>query len=316
MDQNCRRRVSDLLVIFLLSGLAAGVARSQTPATSVGTTPGSTTGKAAGLSVDTPEAADKVVLKVGDQQFTKADLDFLFQNIAPQARQALATQGKKPFGDQFALMVMLSQQAHLHHLDETPAFVHRLALEKQQMEAQAEYQAINEQARVTPEEINQYYTAHSADYDEIQVRQFVIYKKPAAPPAGAGTSPAAARPGLAPEEAKARAEAIRKEVAAGTDIKKVMDDFRAPGAVIIDAEPRKIRRGGMRPEMAKVAFALKDGEISEPVDLPQALILFQVTGHNHLDVKDVTPEIEKSFQQEKVDAAITEVKKTHAFVDG
>ena len=101
-------------------------------------------------------------------------------------------------------------------------------------------------------------------------------------------------PGLSPEEAKTRAEAIRKELAAGTDIKKVMEDFKAPGDVIIEAEPRKIRRGGMRPEMEKVAFALKDGEISEPVDLPQALVFFQVTGHSHVDLKDVTPEIEKN----------------------
>ncbi len=255
---------------------------------------------------------DKVVLKVGDKQFTKAEMDSLIGNLPPQAQRALATQGKKPLAEQFALIVMLSRQAETHHLDQTPEFAHKLAFQKQQLEAQSAYEEINQQAKVTPEEVQQYYTAHAADYDEISVRQIVVRIKPAAPQAGSGPATPPTAPGLSPEEAKARAAAIRKELAAGTDIKKVMDDFKAPGDVIIEADPRKIRHGGMRPEMEKVAFALKDGEISEPMDVPQALVFFQVTGHSRADLKDVTPEIEKNLRQQKVDAAMAEVKKSAA----
>ena len=284
-----------------------GIARAQAPTAAAGSP--SAASKPSSPTLETPESPDKVVLKVGDQQFTKADLDFLFANIPPQARQSLATQGKKPMGDQFAVVVMLSQQARLHHLDQTPDFVRRLAMEKQQMEAQTEYEEITEQAKVTPEDINKYYADHSADYDEIIVRQFVIRKKPTDLKADLAHPSASTAQGLPPEEAKSRADAIRKEVLAGTDIKKVMDDFKAPGDVIIDAERRKIRRGGMRPELEKVAFALKDGEISEPADIPQALVFFQVTGHSHLDVKDVSPEIERNLKQERVNSAMADVKK-------
>jgi parvulin-like peptidyl-prolyl isomerase len=258
--------------------------------------------------VEIPEPPDKVVLKVGDQQFTKADIDFLIENLPPQAQQAIAAKGKKPLGEQYALVVMLSQQAHLHHLDQTPAFVRKLALQKEQLEAQAAFEEINQQTKVSPEELQQYYTAHAADYDEITVRQFVIRKKAAEPKADPAHPTASTSLGLSPEEAKARAEAIRKELVAGTDIKKVMEDFKAPD-VIIEAEPRTIRRGGMRPDMEKVAFALKDGEVSEPVDVPQALVFFQVTGHSHKDLKAVTPDIEKALRPPKVDAALDAVKK-------
>jgi hypothetical protein len=313
MNQFCSRYSIRLLVVLSLSGIVIGMARAQAP-TPPAAAPGATgappaaANKPAGPTLETPQAADKVVLKVGDQQFTKADIDSLIQGLNPQAQRSIASQGKKSLGDQFATVVMLAQQAHLHHLDQSPEFIHKLEFQKQQLAAQAAYDEIHQQAKVTPEEINKYYTEHSTQYDEILGRQFVIRKKAAdAKPDSAHPTPAGQ--GLSADEAKTRAEAIRKEVAAGTDIKKVIEDFKAPGDVTIEAEPRKVRRGGMRPDMEKVAFALKDGEISEPVDIPQALIFFQVTGHSHVDLKDVTPEIDRALQKEKVDAALAEVKK-------
>lgn len=308
MDQTCSRRISRLLVALWLSALVMGVARAQAPKPPAASQAPAAS-KPAGPTAETPEPADKVVLKVGDQQFTKADIDYLIANLPPQTQQAIAAKGKKPLGDQYALIVMLSQRAHLHHLDQTPDFVRKLAFQKQQLEAQTAFEEINQQAKVSPEEAQRYFIAHTADYDEITVRQIVVRKKAAEPKADPAHPAAPTGPGLAPEEAKGRAEAIRKELVAGTDIKKVIEDFKAPGDVIIEAEPRKVRRGGMRPDMEKVAFALKDGEVSEPVDLPQALVFFQVTGHSHVDLKDVTLEIEKNLRQQKIDAALAEVKK-------
>jgi parvulin-like peptidyl-prolyl isomerase len=291
--------------------LFAGVAKAQvaaTPKPAEGPTPAAS--KPASPAGQAPEPADKVVLEVGDQQFTKADIDWLIDNLIPQAQRAIAAQGKKSLGDQYSMTIALSEQAHLHRLDQSREFIHKLAFQRQQLEAQIAIEEINEKAKVTPEEVQQYYTAHAADYDEIMVRQFVIRKKAA----DSKTDPAhAAAPtglGPAPQEVKTRAEAIRKELAAGTDIKKVTEYFKAPGDVIIDAEPRTVRRGGMRPDMEKVAFGLKDGEVSEPIDVPQALVFFQVTKHSHSDLKDVSADIEKKLRQQKVDASMDAVKKS------
>jgi hypothetical protein len=274
-----------------------------------------------------------VVLKVGDQQFTKADMDLLIKDLPPQMQRAIAAQGTKSFGEWYARMVILSQQARLHHLDQTPEFVRLLAFETQQLEAQAE---VNERTKVSPEELQQYYTAHSADYDQITVRQIIVRKKPPTPPAAPGQSTSPTGPGSAPkaaasqpspaqstppkspeaatEDAKIRAEAIRKEIVAGVDIKKVMDEFKASGDVIIEPEPRKIRHGGggLPPDLEKVAFTLKDGEVSEPQDLPQRVVMVQVTGHTRLDLKDVAPEIERVLQKQKVDAAMDAAKNSAA----
>lgn len=302
MDQIALRRTSRLLTAFLLLGLVAGIARAQAPvAPAEGTPPAAS--KPAAPAVQPPEPPDKVVLKVGEEQFTKADLDFLVENLNPQAQRTLAAQGRKQLGDQFALLVMLSQQARSHNLDQTPAFQHKLVVQKQQLQAQAAYDEIVQQAKVRPEEAGEYYAAHSTEFDEVMIRQFVVRKRAVNAQTG---------PGLSAEEAKARAEAIRKEVLAGTDIKKVMEDFKAPADVIIEPEPRAARRGSMRPDMEKAVFALKDGEVSEVLDVTQALVFFQVTGHRRVELKDASTQIEETLRKQKVDAAMEGLKKKTA----
>jgi len=302
MDQIALRRTSKLFTTLLLPALAVEIARAQAPVAPAGGTP-TAASKPPAPAVQPSEPPDKVVLKVGDQQFTKADLDFLVENLNPQAQRTLATQGRKQLGDQFALVVMLSQQAHSHNLDQTPAFQHKLAVQKQQLQAQAAYDEIVQQAKVSPEEISQYYSAHSAEFDEVMIRQFVVRKRAVNAQTGLG---------LAPEEAKTRAEAIRKEVVAGTDIKKVTEDFKAPADVIIEPEPRGVRRGSMRPEMEKAVLALKDGEVSEVFDVTQALVFFQVTGHTRVELKNASAQIEETLGKQKVDAAMEDLKKKTA----
>jgi parvulin-like peptidyl-prolyl isomerase len=308
MDQTCLRRTSKLLIALLVSGLLTSTVFAQAPKpAAAGATPAQE--KPADTKAATPDSPEKVVLKVGSQQFTKADIDFLVENLAPQAQQALATQGRKPLGDQYATIVMLAQQARTLHLDQSPAFKRQLALQEQQLEAKAAYEEINKQVQVTPADVQQYYTAHTSEYDQIMLRQIVVRKRATDTPAAAGKPPASTGPGLPPEEAKTRAEAIRKELAAGTDVKKVIENFKSPGDIIIDAEPHTVRRGSMRPEMEELAFALKPGEVSKTFDVPQAVVLFQVTEHGRVELKDVTPEIERSLRQQKVEAAMAEVKK-------
>jgi len=302
------RRTVNLIAAFLLTGLIAGVVCAQTPKPAA-PPPAPAASKPPSPTLETPIQTDTVVLKVGDQKFTKADMDELIDGLTPQMQHAIATQGKKSLGDQYALVVALSHQAEAQHLDQSPTFVHKLAFQKQQLEAQAAFEQLNDQAKVTPEETQKYFTTHADEYDEITVRQVIVRKKTADPKSDPAHPASLTGPGLAPDEAKARAEAIRKELLAGTDIKKVTEDFKAPGEIIIDAEPRTIRHGGMRPDMEKVAFALKDGEVSEAIDVPQALVLFQVTKHTHSDLKEVSPEIEKKLRQEKVEASIDSVKK-------
>ena len=66
----------------------------------------------------------------------------------------------------------------------------------------------------------------------------------------------------------------------------------------------------MRPDMEKAVFALKDGEVSEIFDVPQALVILQVTAHKRAELKDVSPQIEQTVQKQKIDSAMGDLKKS------
>ena len=301
-----------LTLALLLLGPATGVVRAQAPGTPV---PAPAPAASPATAVTQPAVAaapippDKVVLKVGDQQFTKAQIDNLITILDPRAQNTIAAKGKKSFGDWYTLVVAFSQRAEAHHLNERPDFIARLAYQKKIMEAQAAEEEINRETKVEPVEIQKYYEEHAANYDAVTVRQILVRVKPTPPPTGPGSTPPPTGTGLTADEAKTRAEAIRKAILAGTDIKKVSEDFKAPGIVIIEPEPRSVRRGSMQPNIEKAAFALKDGDVSEPMEIPGGLVMVQVSAHSHMDLKAATPDIERALLPQKLEAAKTEVRR-------
>ena len=284
-----------------LVGLLAGTVYGQTPQKPPVKPP----------SAPLPASAsdlDKVVMKVGDEKVTQADLDFIIATMNPQAKRALATQGRKALGDQYATMMVLEQRAVAEHLDSSPAFIRQLTMQRRQLLAEAAYSEIARQAAVTPEETNQYFTAHAEELGQFKIRQVAIRKRPEG--AAEGTK------GLPVEEAKTRAEDIRKAMIAGADPKKVAEQFQVPDVVIIDVEPRDVGRDAMRPDMQKAASQLKDGEVSEVFDLPQVLLFFQLVGHRQPELKEVSAQIEKSLRQKKIEAALADLKKeAHIWTD-
>jgi parvulin-like peptidyl-prolyl isomerase len=199
------------------------------------------------------------------------------------------------------MMLLLSQEALNHHLDATPAFKEMLLLRRRQLLATTEYQEIKRQSPVTPGEISSYYAAHQSEFEEAEIRQVVLRKKPEG--AKEGT------PGLVAEEAKTRAEEIRKALSSGDDPKKVAEKYQVPNVVRVDAKPETVHRGEMRLDMEKAAFELKPGQVSEVFDLGLSLAFIQVVSHQVEELKDVSSRIEGTLQQQKINSAMETLKK-------
>jgi parvulin-like peptidyl-prolyl isomerase len=292
-----------LLASFLTAALSLGGKAQQAPAA-----------KPAAPAPEKPsatapqESPEKVVLKVGTQSFTKADMEFLISTLSPQLQQVVEQRGKKPLGDQYAMMAVLSQQGEKDHLDGSATFRQEMALHRLQALAQAEFEKVAEDIKVSPEEISQYYTAHTQDFDQAVVREFVIRKR------AEGTKED--EPGLPAAEAHARADEIRKALAAGTDPKKVAEQYAAEKTIMVDAEPRTIKRGQLIAALDKAAFELKDGAVSDPFENDKAMAFIQVVSHKHQELKEVSSDIENTLHQQKVQEAVEGMKgKANVWMD-
>ncbi len=299
--QICRRKMAQMVLNGLLAGaLSALVCFAQNSPAPTAAGQSAAQGSSASQASAQASSPHKVVLKVGETQVTQRDIDYLIGSLSPQVRSAVASRGRKPVGDEYAMMVLLSQKAQSEHLDASPDFQQRIALEKLQLLAQEEYRKLAEGIQVSPDEISTYYNAHKDDFEEAQVREIVVRKKAADAKAGA--------PGLSAVEAKARLASIRKAIEAGTDIKQVAKQFDVPNVVMVNPEPQTVHKGEMMPALDTAAFGLKANQFSEPIDTPQALVLLQVLTHQQQEEKAMSGQIENELRQQKLQAAIDDMK--------
>ncbi|HEV2492955.1 MAG TPA: peptidylprolyl isomerase [Terriglobia bacterium] len=294
------RKSQALLALFTLAAavvMMAGPGYPQQASPQKTQTPPAAPDPAA-PSTATPE--DKVVIKVGDQQVTAGDIDFVVGTLNPQDQKSLATEGKGSLASRYIDILVLEEQALRDHLDGTPEFRRAQNMERAQLLAQAEYQKLAGETKVSPDEINQYYTAHASEFERVEVRQVAVRVKPAG--AKADT------PGLSLADAKARAEEIRKALAApGADAQKIEKQYAVANEVFITPS-RTFERAQLPGALADQIFKLKDGEISDTKETPQSVYFVQALKHVHADMKEVSPNIEGTLRQEKLTTAMNALK--------
>ena len=125
---------------------------------------------------------------------------------------------------------------------------------------------------VSDKEIREYYESHRPEFtraEKITLREIVILFEDATR-----------------EEAKSRADAVRRELDAGADFETlVARESQAPsrerGGLV-----GPFGRGELRPELETVAFALEPGQVAGPVESSLALHLVKMESR---DAEEVTP---------------------------
>ncbi len=248
-----------------------------------------------------------MVLKVGDVQVTQAEFESRINDIEPPAGDgdsesaAAPTQkDRRRLGDDYASVIMLSQQAVASQLDSSPEIQRQLAVARMQVLSDAEFASLMKQADPTTEEIDKYYADHLSDYEQVHLRRLFIWKR---------RDNAKDGPVLTVAACRARAEQIRKEYAAGTDVKKLSMDLSKSGEGMLDPEPISFARGELSGHMEKAAFGLKEGEWAEVEDTPAALLLVQLVQRSRQQIGEVSAIIEKDLQGRKMEALLDDLKK-------
>lgn len=287
-------RVRALLCI-LTAALSVAAAHAQQPASS----PATSSDGATPTSVKSASSAgDQVILKVGNLQVTQADFESMIRAL--EAQQGPADLSRRAIADNYSSLLMLSQQAVANHLESSPDVVRQLALDRTQILSNAEFSKLKAQAKPTEEEIKAYYSAHLDDYDVVQMRRLFIWTNDGSKDGH----------GLSQQDATALAAAVRRAYASGSDVKKLMhDSVNDPNSVVYDAQPLTFQRGELPASMEQTAFALKEGGWTELNDAPGTYVFLQVVQRNRKDLQEVSPQIERKLQAQKLQGELDDLKK-------
>lgn len=237
---------------------------------------------------------NQVVLTVGDQTLTAAQYEAIVRSSLPAEQQAAALgPAARQFAQNLIESMVLAAEAKKQGIDKDPQIELMLALQRENILANAAGNKILKDIPVPDSAIQSYYDAHKSDYEILTARQILVRVK------DAPTPPVPGKPELTDEQALAKARAIRKRILAGEDFAKVAevesDDLPDLG---------EVTRGQLPADVEKVAFSLKPGDISEPVKTSFGYHIIQVRTHTVKTVADAKSEIEAKVRPEIAQKAI------------
>jgi peptidyl-prolyl cis-trans isomerase C len=252
-------------------------------------------------------APDKVVLTVGDVKITAAQFDHIINSLPPQYQQNARGAGRKQFADNVVRILVLAQEGKRRKLDDTAAYKDQQMFQSANMLAGLTYDALGKDAKVDDAEIQKYYDAHKGEFERVKARHILIR---------AAGSPLPVRPGAkeVPEaDALAKAQEIRKKIEGGADfaeLARTESDDTTSGAQ--GGDLGFFGRNQMVPPFEEAAFAMKAGELSQPVKTPFGYHIIKVEARESKSLDEMRPEIEKRLRPELAQKNMEELQKKSA----
>lgn len=250
-------------------------------------------------------APDTVVAKIDGKDVTAAEVRKIL-DTTPALRGPFQQNPILALGD-FFIRQYLAGEAEKAKLDELSPWKEQLEEQRANILTNA---FINKEANtypVTPEMIDAFYKANQAHYEQAKIKVIFIALKPESP---SGTSPkdvqAAARAVVegahnqrSEADAKALATDLVKKIRDGADFSQLVAQYsedpvsKAAGGdfgVVKSTSPYS-------EEIKKAVFALKPGEVSDPVRQPTGYYIIRSEERSRQPVAEVRETIIRSIRQ-------------------
>jgi peptidyl-prolyl cis-trans isomerase C len=247
-----------------------------------------------------PADANKVILTIGTTRMTQADYEKMVDGLPAQYQSyARGASTKRQFVETIVQMKLLSAQAQQLSLDKDPKLEEQIAFQRQSLMAQAMFEHMQQEVKVDDAQIQLYYDAHKNEYESLRAKHILIRVKGAPMPAAAG------KPELTDEQALAKAQDIRKRLAAGEDFAALATaESDDTGSASKGGDLGEFHRGMMVPPFEQAAFALNVGDVSEPVKTPFGYHIIVVLEHKSKSLAEVKPDIEKALRPQEARKAV------------
>jgi peptidyl-prolyl cis-trans isomerase C len=241
-----------------------------------------------------PAAPDPIVFTAGGETMTRSQFERLLANLPQQVRtQAATPDGKRQLADKLADMKILAQEARSRGLQSTPDIASQIKMQEDSLLANAMYSQLVQTAKPSEIDVKAAYEARKAELEQVKARHILVRVQGSRIPLRKDQKE------LTDAEALAKAKALRERIVKGEDfaaVAKAESDDTTTAAK--GGELGTLSRGRMIPEFEHAVFALKAGEISEPVKTAYGYHLIQVQERITPDFDKVRGELERDLQNQ------------------
>lgn len=234
-------------------------------------------------------SSQEVLAVVNGKKLTKLHFDLLIQQYRPEAKQWAQT-NKGQAMRQLVLQEVLAQEGQRLHLDQDREVQVLLQLQSSNILARSVVRKyIDEKSGITDDTIRQYYDTHQGDYNtEEQITASHILVK-----------------------TEVEAREVLKELRQGKDFAEVAKAKSIGPSAPNGGSLGTFGRGRMVPDFEEAAFALKAGEISEPVQTQFGHHIIKVTERVEPHVKpfdEVKDDIRETLISQYVETLLEELR--------
>ena len=245
---------------------------------------------------------DPIVVAAGDLTIRQSEFEGALKTLPPEYQQYAMGPGKKQFAEDFLRMKMLAAEGMKSGLDKDPEVVAQLALMRENLVANAQLHKIENGITISDEDLRKQYEAGKAQYEQVKAKHILIAFK-GSPAAQAG------KPELTEEQAKAKAEDLRKQIVGGASFdelaKKESDDVASGSR---GGDLGEFGRGQMVPEFEKAAFDAKVGDVTPVVRTQFGYHIIKVEAHDTTSFDAVKETLAKTERQTRLQAKLDEMK--------
>jgi hypothetical protein len=224
-----------------------------------------------------------------------------FENLADALDPAMPPARRQQLADAYSRLLVMSDAANQMGIGSTPQAQQVINFYRMQTLMQLLARELQKQAsNVPPAETEKYYNEHGQQFEQATLQRLFIPKTPPG-----GEKPADEK------TLQAEAEKLHAAAAAGGDFEKLQK--QAYDDLGIKTPPPTTnagtqRRATLAPGQAKV-FDLQPGQISEILNEPAGVYIFKLEAKKKLTLPEVTPEINRTLESERMKEAVDKITK-------
>ncbi|MGH9426605.1 MAG: peptidylprolyl isomerase [Terriglobia bacterium] len=258
-------------------------------------------------------STDAVVITVGDLKLTAGEVEKIVASLPPQNRQYFASPaGRAQLADFLVRTKLFVREAEKRHLEDREDIKRSMALFRESLLSREVEKELVKEIKVTDEEARQFLDTNSKSFEQAKVRRIVV-RSASTNQFYSDGKPSDQLP--SDEQAKAKAEDIRKKIAEGANFEemaaKFSDDPMTSGkggdmgyVRRVNIDPRVL----LTPPMLETIFSLKAGETSQVIQTPFGFEMFNVEELKSPKLEEVRQEVENGIRQQKYEMLYQELK--------